>query len=660
MNMSGLPSQGLRWVIIVALVLIVLPIVPGPTSALPGDLTVVMELEEDILEARPEEAADTVTFHGNLTFDQPRWQYASARLTVDSDRNWTVSASPTTVTNRGPGTQSFTVTMEVPPSARGGEMAKIEVVATYSTRFGGSSTTSDLATVTVRPWVGYRINVTDAVELVLPQGTSGVLRVPLRNVGNVGDTFASSVPYWYGLRPLGVTVESPGPLTVGAKEEVELEFPISAALDSVPRMYVFEMVVDAASLPRGGEGASEDPRVVRAEVHVTGIPPSDDPYDVWSPGTPSEPLSRWSLLFGASAPRHNPDVDPTGTHIVYEQPNGETREIYLGDASGSGTRPVTRGHVDHHPLISTNGQMVAFARAPDRILIINHNGTELMEFGTEFGWVNLTDWSASSDRLLFDASGNIYELDLRYNTTRRLTGEPVDQWGAVYSADGGRIYYLSFEAAGPMAEVWSMTSDGAAHRQLTFNELEERSVSVSPNGNKLAFTLEAPGGRGDRVCVMSADGSEVRFFSDLSRQVFVLRWHPDGDAVLAEVSPLNMTAHDIERIPYPWKDAGASGGGGGGGNGGGGGSGSDWWNDITGGYGNYVVLIIVVVLVVALVGNHYRLKGKRGKEAAADELRRKMEAGDPQRPPPEDDWGRKRFRSEDYGGKDTFRDLFHP
>jgi Tol biopolymer transport system component len=420
-------------------------------------------------------------------------------------------------------------------------------------------------------------------------------------------------------------VEAQGQVTVSAKDDVELEFPIRAADDTVPRMYVFELMVDAASLPRGGEGPTEDPRHILVEVHVTGVPPEDDPYEVWSAGDPSDPLSRWNHLFGASAQRSNPYVDPTGTYIVYDQVGNDERLIYLGELTGSGTRPLTRGHIDHHPVISPNGQMVAFARAPDRIIIVNHNGTELMEFGTEFGWVNLTDWSPSNDRLLFDSSGDIFELDLRYNTTRRLTGEPVDQWGAVYSGDGGRIFYLSYEAAGPRAEVWTMTSDGSAHRQLTFNELEERSVSVSPNGNKLAFTLEEKGGGGDRVCVMNTDGSGVRYFSDLSRDVFGLRWHPKGDRLVAEVSSHNTTSHDLERISYPWKDAGATDGGGGNGNGGGD-SADGWWDDLTGGYGNYVLLIIGIVIVAAIVGNYHRHRRARKKEEAAEELRQRMEA----------------------------------
>ena len=624
--MTGLPRLPFRLAILAALALMVLSFVPGPVSALPGDLTVELELEEQDIEAMPEESADTVTFHGNLTFDQAIWQYASARLTVDIDRNWTATPSPVTVTNRGPGTQTFTVSVEVPHSARGGEVASIEVVAEYSTRFGDTSLTSDMATVRVRPWVGYHVNVTGPVELVLIQGTSGMLRVPLRNVGNIPETFAPSVPYWYGLRPLGLTVESPGPATLGPMEDVDLEFPVTVASDAVPRQYVFDLLLDASSLLRGGEGATEDPRTIRAEVHVTGDPPADNPYDDWEAGDPPESLSRWNSVFGSSAPRNNPDVDPSGTYIVYDQFNGNERLIYLGETSGSGASPLTRGHYDHHPVISPNGQMIAFAREPDRIVIVNHNGTELMEFGTEFGWVNLTDWSASGDRILLDASGTIYELDLRYNSTRRLAGEPVEQWGAVYSEDGGRIYYLSYEAAGPRAEVWSMTSAGSAHTQLTFNDVEERSLSVSPNGNRVAFTLEERGGQGDRVCVMDVDGSDVRFFTDLSRNVFVVRWLPEGDMLVAEVSTHNTTDHDIEQVPYPWKDAGASGGGGGNGNGGGEGSGTTWRDDILDAYGLYLLIIIGIVIIAAVGGNYYRNQNRRKRDEAAEEIKRQMEA----------------------------------
>jgi hypothetical protein len=626
----------------------------GPAWSLPGDLTVEMELEEQSLEAQPTESSDTVIFHGNVTFDQSIWQYASATMTATLDRNWTVSVNPQTVTHRGPGTRSFTVSVEVPPTARGGEVTGLDVVAQFSTRFGSSQSVSETATVSVANWHGYRINRTGPVELVLMQGTNGVLRVPLRNVGNTADSFTSTVPYWYGLRPLGIIVESPSVVSIPLKDWTELEFTVSVTTDAVPRTYVFDLVIDSAGLPSGGQNATEDPRTVRAEVFVTGVPPPDDPYDVWEPGDPPDPLSRWESVFGASARRNNPDVDPSGLNMVYDQFSGGDRVIYIANPDGSSTTLLTNAHNDHHPIISPNGQMVAFARAPDRIIIVNHNGTELMEFGTDFGWVNLTDWSPSGDKVLFDAAGDIYELDLRYNSTRRLAGEPVEQWGAVYSPDGTRVYYLSFEAAGVNAEVWSMTSSGSAHNQLTFNDLAERTASISPNGKRIAFSLEETNQEGDRVCVMDLDGSDVRFFTYSDRDVFVLRWLPKGDTLLAEVSSPTSTSHDIEQVGYPWKDAGASDDGGGGGNGGGGG-GSSLWDDVMGWFTPTVVAIILLLIVAAIGGNIYRRRKRLGRQESADEIRRQMELEERQRweaarRNAADDWGHANVRASDYQG----------
>ena len=142
----------------------------------------------------------------------------------------------------------------------------------------------------------------------------------------------------------------------------------------------------------------------------------------------------------------------------------------------------------------------------------------------------------------------------------------------------------------------------------------------------IAFPLEGGSGQGDVVCVMDGDGANVRYFTDLSREVFVLRWLPEGDSLVAEVTALNASTTDIERIKYPWKDAGASDGGGGDGNGGGGGTGVGWWDDLTGGYGGYLLMAIGVVIVVAIAGTYYRHNRKRERQVAAEDLKRQMEA----------------------------------
>ncbi len=616
--MTGKSILPAPWALLPVLLVLLLVAVSGASLAIPGDLTATMELDEARLEAGPQEEPDTVVFHGNVTFEQPIYQYAQATITADLDKNWTVTVSPSSVSNRGPGTRSFTVSVEVPISTRGGEVSSLEVVAEYSTRFGDTRVLTESATVTVKPWVGYRLNLTGPAELVLGQGRSGVLMVPVRNVGNEPEYFSASVPYWYGLRPLGVTVTGPSTVLIQPKKEAFLEFKVTLESDVIPRVYVFDLLIDAQSLGTGGEGATENPRPFTAKLWATGDPPPDDPYEGWAMGDPPDSIPNWESVFGSQELRANPDINPEGDQMVYDQVVGTDRVIYLGDASGSGAKRLTNGHDDHHPVFSPNGQMIAFARMPDRIIIVNLNGTELMEFGSDLGEVNITDWSPSGDRLLLDSGGNIYELDLRTNVTWLLASEPVDQRGAVYSPDGGRIYYISYEAAGERPEVWTMFSDGSVHTQLTFNDQKERTPSVSPNGKLVAFALEEETLTGDRVCVMNADGSDVRYFTDRSRSVFQVRWLPDGDALVAEVSLSNSSHHDIQSVSYPWEDAGFKNDGGGGG---GPGDEEGIWGAILGLFGLTVIIGVLIAVVASLAFVAYRKKQVRAREESAERLR---------------------------------------
>jgi Tol biopolymer transport system component len=334
-------------------------------------------------------------------------------------------------------------------------------------------------------------------------------------------------------------------------------------------------------------------------------------------GDPPESIPSWESVFGSQEARANPDVDDTGTKIVYDQSEGADRVIYLGETEGSGSRRLTNGHVDHHPVFSPNGQMIAYARMPDRIIMINLNGTELLEFGSELGQVNITDWSPSGDRLLFDSGGDIYELDLSTNRTWLLAGEPVDQRGAVYSPDGNRIYYISFEAAGVKPEVWMMLADGSNHIQLTFNDQWEGAPSVSPNGKRVAFVLTEQTLSGDRVCVMNLDGSDVRFFTDRSKNVFNVRWLPNGEALMAEVGVQDSSFHDIESVLYPWEDASfpKNDGGTDGST-----SGEGLWDMMLGFFSTSVMIAIVMMVVVAVAAVVVMGRRRRARAESAERL----------------------------------------
>jgi hypothetical protein len=551
----------------------VLPLLSTPAEARPGDISINVQVSPSTLEATPTDAASSVTFSGDLSFTQPFYQRGTVDLTATTTRNWTAVVQPARVVRTGSGVDTFALVVTVPAAALAGEVATVTLTARASTRFGTTAEATAAAAVGVRPWNGYWANASNPIEVSVPQGSQGSIGFRVHNAGNVEDRFAISAPYWYGLQRYGINVQTPQPVPARAHADAGVLVTFDVGTGTVPRVYEVRLVVDSLSLEEGaGTGATQDPKWVRAWINVTGSPPADDPYTSWSvePGPQTPPT--WQPLFGTPDRRAQPDVDAKGTIVVYSKWEGAGRaSIQIGAPDGTSSMPLTRGDaLDECPVISPDGSRVAFLRGGREVVLMSTNGTLLDTLPTELVIVTITDWSPAGERLLLCADGDVYELDLAYNTTRVLASEPVEQWGATYSSDGSRIYYLSYEAAGPSAEVWSMAADGSDHRQLTFNDLQETHVTVSPNGQRVAFGLEDRSSGGDRLCVMSTEGTGVRWFTQAGSRIGPLRWMPDGTTLVAEVRPLNGAGSDLAFVTYPWKDASpdVSGGGGGGGGGG--------------------------------------------------------------------------------------------
>ncbi len=646
MKQNRSPGSLLWRALLLALLLFILPLASTTGAALPGDIDVTISLDEDELEAEPWMDDDTVVFHGNVSFAQPRYQRGIATLSASAENNWTVEVTPSRVIHRGPGDEAFTVSVTVPESALGRVSAGIAVTATYSTVLGTGGEVSTGAIVRVRSWYAYDINRSRPIEAEIAQGNEGVLSIPIENLGNEADYYTVTVPYWYGLRGYGIFVENQPRTLIRAHEEETIDVVVTVGPDTYPRRYEVICSVDAQGLEPGHGGVQFDPRNVTAEVLVTGVAAPDHPYETWSVGEGPDPEPGIDPIFGTAGDRWYPDVDSTGQYVTYAQrgfnPFGVW--IYLALTDGTWSRQLTRtDEHDRTPVFSPDGQRIAFVRGSQRVIVIDLNGTEQLELVPGMSPMYLSDWSPTGHRVLFHSDGDIYELDLNTNTTRLLAGEPVYQRDGTYSPDGGRIYYLSEEAAGPEAEVWSMASDGSDHRQLTYNDLEERAVTISPNGKRVAFTLEREDEFGDRICVMASDGTGARLIMSHSATVVGLRWLPDGSSLLTEAGRREgfILHDDLHLVKYPWDDAigvdGTDTGDGGDGSG-------DEPGPVVGFLLNPLLWLVVVLVVVGLVGSRAvsrRIRRRREELIAKlkERLERKEEHGaeDPVEAPPYDD-----------------------
>lgn len=606
--------------------LLLIALAASPAGARPGDLAVEMHLTPSTVDAQPTDVAATAAISGNVSFDQPTYQRSTADLTATTDRNWTATVSPARVVSRGPGVQTFTVVVTVPSTALAGETTTVTVTARASTRLGTTAEAVSSATVRVRPWSGFWVNASDPIVTSVPQDGGVDIAFVVRNIGSVDERYSINVPYWFGLQRYGLLLDAPPAVPVRARSSGTVLVHVTVQAGTVPRVYECRLLVLAESMPEGGTGPAANGKWVRAWVNVTGTPPQGDRYGAWSVGEGPQKPGSWYSVFGSIESRAEPDVDAGGRYIVFSQSvGGGGSAVLMGSIDGSATVRLTAGdHADECPVISPDAARVAFLRDGHEVVVVNPNGTVLDTLGLVLEDAMLTDWSPTGDRILLRAEGDIHELDLASNTTRLLAGEPVEQWGATYSVDGSRVYYLSYEAAGVAPEVWSMASDGSDHRQLTFNDLREGHVTVSPNGQRVAFALEDRSTGGDRLCVMAADGSGVRWITEGREQLGPVRWVPDGSGIVAEVHQTASGAFDIQRVDYPWRDAGGKGGSGGGG--GGGGGGGDGTGD--GGDGGAaalgevrVALAAVALAVLAAVLLGYRAWGRRRRAAAAARLK---------------------------------------
>ena len=604
-------------------VLLLVSIASVPATARPGDLAIDMDLTPSTVGARPTDVAATATISGNVSFEQPMYQRSTADLTVTTDRNWTATVTPSRVVGRGPGVQTFTVAVTVPTTALAGETTTVTVTARASTRIGTTAEAVATATVRAEPWSAFWVDAPDPIATSVPVGSVVDVAFVIRNIGSVDERYTVTVPYWFGLQRYGLLLDTPAPVPVRARSSETVLVHVTVMGGAVPRVYEGRLMVIAESMPEGGSGPTANGKPVRAWVNVTGTPPQGDRYGSWSVGDgPSTPGS-WYSVFGSTEGRAAPDVDAGGRYIVFSQAVGGTGSaVLMGPIDGSATVRLTAGdHADLCPVISPDGARVAFVRDGREVIVVNGNGTVLDTLVLAFGDATLTDWSPTGDRVLLEAEGDIHELDLASNATRPLASEPVDQWGATYSVDGSRVYYLSYEAAGVAPEVWSMASDGSDHRQLTYNDLREGHVTVSPNGQRIAFALEDRGTGGDRLCVMAADGSGVRWITEGRERLGPVRWVPDGSSIVAEVHHSSSGSFDIQRVDYPWRDAGGKGGGGGGGGGGGDGA-SGGGGDTVAALGDLrlVLSAIVLVMVVAVLLG-YRVHDRNRRSAAAARLK---------------------------------------
>ena len=190
-----------------------------------------------------------------------------------------------------------------------------------------------------------------------------------------------------------------------------------------------------------------------------------------------------------------------------------------------------------------------------KLYTVNADGSGLRLVAQKASVAAAPAWSPDGRRLMFNAPGGIFVVNVDGSGLQNLTSGGAPAW----SPDGQKIAFvrlvrvrrISPGAAEPDMEIYSMNADGSGQQNLTRNEAIYADPAWSPDGQKIAFqrsyrpnpTSKRSQYRTD-LHVMNAEGSEQQRLTrnpplagGASWRLDQLAWSPDGQKIAFQMRP---------------------------------------------------------------------------------------------------------------------------
>jgi len=215
---------------------------------------------------------------------------------------------------------------------------------------------------------------------------------------------------------------------------------------------------------------------------------------------------------------HSFDWSPDAKRIAYAAKHADGSDaprIYVTNADGSGVRALTSPGIPDNPAWSPDGSRIAFVSIPSfldqgNVFVMSADGSDQRQL-THKTLTTALAWSPDGQRIAFQDYRTISVVDADGSDLRRLTENAQSGGNFVgprWSPDGTRIAFV-----GQGNRVYVMSADGSAQRPITKEMFVLDGLSWSPDGKKLAYVAVRLGisGAGEQdIHVVNANGSGDR------------------------------------------------------------------------------------------------------------------------------------------------------
>lgn len=216
-----------------------------------------------------------------------------------------------------------------------------------------------------------------------------------------------------------------------------------------------------------------------------------------------------------------PIASPDGRRIAFQSDREDNFEIYIVNQGGGQLERLTFNSVtDRLAAWSPDGEWIIYSsevehnifelrrvRLSDRIdeVLVNnglYNGHA--RYSPDGRYLVFTMGASRNDA----GSWEIALLDTQTGLTTLLTDNEVRDASPLFSPDGQRILYITYNLENQSSGIAEMNIDGSNKRILFDSDGSDWSASYSPDANYIVFTSNVTGQ--DQLYLMTADGQEVQ------------------------------------------------------------------------------------------------------------------------------------------------------
>ena len=226
--------------------------------------------------------------------------------------------------------------------------------------------------------------------------------------------------------------------------------------------------------------------------------------------------------------------------IAFVKEQNSSRDVYLMNSDGSGTRQLTHDGASSSPSWSSGHQIAYVSRQNDvaDIYVMNADGSGTQQITRDNGTDNdYPSWSPDSQQIAFvsNVSGksDIWVVSASGGKARQLTRfAAADSQSPAWSPDGQQIAYATNHDH--HFEIYLMSADGSRPRRLTKGDVDSDSPAWSPDGQQIAYVSTQSGEAS--IYLITPSSGVTSHLLDIKSFISTLSWSPDAKSLAFSVT----------------------------------------------------------------------------------------------------------------------------